>query len=356
MSLYYISVLRFYMDKLFSLIERFAPEVMELLTGRYQILRQVLYNQPIGRRQLALNVDQTERMVRTEVDLLKTRGAVQTTPAGITLTAYGEEMLRELDEYVPWLLNIQTLADRLKERFHLDEVIIVPGDSFQNEFIKHDLGRAGAEFLLKKLHPPCILAVTGGTTLAQVADQMREGVTLHQVCVVPARGGLGEKVEQQAGNIAAKIANRIGGQYRLLHIPDILEESTAAALKKDVHISEVVKTIKSADILMHGIGPAIDMAIKRELSPSEVEYLQKKEAMGEALRYYYDRKGKIIFEIPGIGLEREDLSNIPLIVAIAGGSNKAPAIKAVLKNGIEKVLITDEGAAQQIIYGKDDGC
>lgn len=356
MSLYYILVLRFFMDKLFSLIERFAPEVMELLTGRYQILRQVLYNQPIGRRQLAVTVGQTERMVRTEVDLLKTRGAVETTPAGITLTAYGEEMLRELDEYVPWLLNIQTLAERLKESFHLEEVIIVPGDSFQNEFIKHDLGRAGAEFLLKKLHSPCILAVTGGTTLAQVADHMREGVNLHQVCVVPARGGLGEKVEQQAGNIAAKIANRIGGQYRLLHIPDILEESTAAALKKDVHISEVVKTIKSADILMHGIGPAIDMAIKRELSPSEVEYLQKKEAMGEALRYYYDRRGKIIFEIPGIGLEREDLSNIPLIVAIAGGSNKAPAIKAVLKNGIEKVLITDEGAAQQIIYGKDGGC
>lgn len=344
------------MDKLFSLIERFAPEVMEILTTRYQILRQVLYNQPIGRRQLGLNVGQSERTVRSEVDLLRTRGALQTTPAGIMLTGYGEEMLREIDEYVPWLLNIQTLAEKLKKRFRLEDVIIVPGDSFQNEFIKHDLGRAGAEYLLRKLHSPCILAVTGGTTLAQVAEYMRAGLNLHQVCVVPARGGLGEKVEQQAGNIAAKIANRIGGQYRLLHIPDILEQSTADALKKDVHITEVVRTIKSADILIHGIGPAIDMAIKRELSPAEVQYLQNNEAMGEALRYYYDRQGKIIFEIPGIGMERDDLNNIPLIVAIAGGSNKAQAIKAVLKNGIEKVLITDEGAAQQIMNGKDDGC
>ncbi len=342
------------MNKLFAAVERFAPEVTELMSNRYNILRQVLHNQPIGRRQLGKNVQCSERMVRTEVDILKARGALQTTPAGIYLTAYGEAMLRDIDEYVPWLFNIQTLSEKLKEHFNLEEVIIVPGDSYQNDFTKKDLGRAGAEFLLKRLYSPCILAVTGGTTLAQVADSMREGVNLSQVCVVPARGGLGENVDLQAGSIAAKIARRIGGQYRLLHIPDNLEESTAAALKKDFHISQVIKTIKSANILMHGIGSALDMAKRRDLPPAELEYLQNNEAMGEALRYYYDRRGRIIFEIPGIGLEGKDLSNIQLVVAVAGGSHKAQAIKAVLKNGQEKVLITDEGAAQQIIFGKDD--
>jgi central glycolytic genes regulator len=139
-----------------------------------------------------------------------------------------------------------------------------------------------------------------------------------------------------------------------LHIPDNIEESTAAALKKDIHISEVINTIKSADILMHGIGPAMDMAGRRGLSDTEVDFLQEHEAKGEALRYYFDRWGKIIFEIPGIGLDQNDLQNIKLIVAVAGGSNKAEAIEAVLKNGQEDVLITDEGAAKQIIFGKDD--
>jgi len=342
------------MNKLFPVMERFAPEVTELMMTRYQVLRQILHNQPIGRRQLGKNVQCTERMVRTEVDILKTRGALQTTPAGIYLTSYGEELLRDIDAYVPWLFNIQTLSEKLKERFALDEVIIVPGDSYLNEFTKKDIGRAGAEFLRKRLYPSCILAVTGGTTLAQVADFMREGVNQGHVCVVPARGGLGQDVELQAGNIAAKIARSIGGQYRLLHIPDNVEESTAAALKKDIHISEVIKTIKSANILVHGIGPAMEMAKRRGLSPSELEYLHNHDAVGEALRYYYDRRGRIIFEIPGIGLERDDLKNIGLVVAVAGGSNKAQAIKAVLQNGQEKVLITDEGAAQQIIFGKDD--
>lgn len=342
------------MNKLFAAIERFAPEVMELMTTRYQILRQILHNQPIGRRQLGKNMQCPERTVRTEVDILKARGALQTTPAGIYLTAFGEELLRDIDEYVPWLFNIQTLSEKLKDRYALDEVIIVPGDSYLSELSKKDLGWAGAEFLRKKLYPSCILAVTGGTTLAGVADSMREGVNTGHVCVVPARGGLGENVELQAGNIAAKIARKIGGQYRLLHIPDNVEESTAAALKKDIHISEVVKTIKSANILVHGIGPAMEMANRRGLSTAELDYLQEHGAVGEALRYYYSRLGTIIFELPGIGLERDDIKNIDLVVAVAGGSNKAQAIKAVLQNGQENVLITDEGAAQQIIFGKDD--
>ena len=342
------------MNKLFSVLERFAPEVMELMSIRYQVLWQVLHNQPIGRRQLGKNVRCSERQIRAEVDLLKSRGALNITPAGIYLTEYGEELLRDIDEYVPWLFNIQTLSEQLKERYFLDEVIIVPGDSSGSEFTKQDLGRAGAEYLRKRLYPSCILAVTGGTTLAELANTMRDGMGLEHVCVVPARGGLGENVELQAGNIAAKIARVIGGQYRLLHIPDNIEESTAAALKKDIHISEVVKTIKSANILVHGIGPAMEMAHRRGLSAAELEQLQKYGAVGEALRYYYDRTGKIIFELPGIGLERNDLQNIDLIVAVAGGSHKAEAIKAVLNSRQEKVLITDEGAAQQIIFGKDD--
>jgi central glycolytic genes regulator len=342
------------MDKMFAVLERFAPEVMELMTTRYQVLGQILHNQPIGRRQLGKNVRCSERIVRTEIDLLKARGALQTSPAGIYLTAYGEEMLRDIDEFVPWLFNIQTLSEKLKERFGLEEVIIVLGDSFRSEFTHQDLGRAAAEYLRKKLYQGCILAVTGGTTLAQVANSMREGLNMNHVCVVPARGGLGEKVELQAGNIAAKIARSIGGQYRLLHIPDNIEESTAAALKKDIHISEVIKTIKSANILVHGIGPAMEMAQRRGLGAAEMDYLAQHDAKGEALRHYYDRQGQIIYEIPGIGLERSDLQNIQLVVAVAGGSNKAQAIKAVLNNGQEKVLITDEGAAQQIIFGKDE--
>lgn len=342
------------MKELFNMVERLAPEAVEIMTNRYQILKQVFYHQPIGRRQLTRYIGSTERLVRSEVELLRGRGALQATAAGIYLTTYGEEMLRDFEELVPWLFNTQVLAQKIKERFGLDEVIIVPGDSENDLLAKDDLGRAAAEYLRKILYPGCILAVTGGSTLAAAASMMRDGIDARDIIVVPARGGLGEDVETQAGNIAAKIAQAIGAQYRLLHIPDNLEATTAEVLKKDIHISEVVRIIKSADILIHGIGPADEMAERRGLALKEKEYLEINDAQGEALRYYFNQRGKIIFEIPGIGLELNDFNHIGTKVAVAGGNNKAAAIEAVLQSGQENVLITDEGAAQKIVYGKDD--
>ncbi|HBQ87655.1 MAG TPA: transcriptional regulator, partial [Syntrophomonas sp.] len=278
---------------------------------------------------------------------------IATTPAGLYLTACGQDLLNEIDEVIPYLFKINTLADRLKERFDLKEVIIVPGDSYGDALAKKDLGRAAARFLLNALYPGCVVAVTGGTTLAEMADAIK-GRNVPDVMVVPARGGLGEKMEQQASTIAARIAQAIGAQYRLLHIPDSLEQSTAEALKRDNHIREVVNLIKSSNLLIHGIGPAIEMANRRGLTAEQIQILNEGQAVGEALRYYFDNLGNIVYETPGIGLEGDDIASIDTVVAVAGGSNKAMAIESVLRNRRRDVLITDEGAAKKIICGKDD--
>lgn len=337
------------MDQLFHLMERFAPEALEIMETRYQILRQVLYNQPVGRRQIGKVLGYPERTIRGEVETLKIRGAIYTTPAGICLTSVGQEMLREVDEYIPFLFNTQTLAKKIKNMFRVDEVIVVPGDSYQDILAKKDLGAAAAHYLVKLLQPRYTLAVTGGTTLAEMASAISNGDDHNDVMVVPARGGLGEEMELQAGAIAAKIAKAIGAQYRLLHIPDNLEEGTAEILKQDMHVRQLVDIIKASNILVHGIGPAIEMANRRGLTGEEKNYLVKRSAVGEALRYYFDKEGNIVYEVPGIGLELEDLKNIPIVMAVAGGSNKGPAIRAVLQNGQVSVLITDEAAAEKII-------
>lgn len=343
------------MDHLFRLLERFAPEALELMAIRYQILRQIFHHQPVGRRQIVKSLGCPERTVRGEVDILRAQGALQTTAAGIFLTPYGEELLHEIDQYIPFLYHTQTLANEIKQMFGLKEVIVVPGDSDVNVIVKNDIGTAAARYLRRIIQPGYTLAVTGGTTLAEMAAAINDGPLLEDILVVPARGGLGEEMEQQAGAIAARIAKSLGAQYRLLHVPDNLEENTAEVLRQDAHVSGIIRAIRSSDILVHGIGAALEMASRRNLTAEELDHLRQQGAVGEALRYYFNKAGKIVYEVAGIGLERDDLTHIREVVAVAGGSHKGEAIHAVLNGRRNTVLVTDEGAARQILMKNGKG-
>lgn len=339
------------MQDVIELMEKLAPEAMTMLRERYDLLRQVKSHQPVGRRHLCRLTGLTERSVRTEIEQLRNRGYLQIGSAGITLNESGESILADAERLLPWFYNLYNLSERLQARFGLREVYIVPGDSACEPAVKQSLGRVAAEWLHERLEPGLKIAVTGGSTLAEVASAMPDDPRWSTVCVVPARGGMDEVMELQAGTIAAGIARRLGAQYRLLHIPEHLEAEAVQLLKKNSQVREVLKTIKTSDVLVHGIGSALEMAHRRDLDQDRIKHLQEQAAVGEALRYYYDGSGRIVAESTGLGLEQSDLGRIKTIVAVAGGSNKIEAIRAVLKNGCQHVLVTDEAAARGILNG-----
>ena len=339
------------MQDIIELMEKMAPEAMQMLRERYDLLRQVKSHQPVGRRHLCRLTGLTERSVRTEIEHLRNRGFLQVGTAGIVLNESGEAVLNDAERLLPWFYNFYNLSEKLQKRFGLREVYIVPGDSAFDPAVKQSLGRVAAEWLHERLVPGLKIAVAGGSTLAEVAAAMPDDPRWNSVCIVPARGGLDEVMELQAGTIAAGIARRLGAQYRLLHIPEHLEAEAVQMLMKNSQIREVIKTIKSSDMLLHGIGSALEMAQRRDLDSARIEHLKKLAAVGEALRYYYDRSGSIVDESTGLGLEQSDLGHIKTIVAVAGGSNKIDAIRAVLENGCQHVLVTDEAAARGILNG-----
>ncbi|MGE5370759.1 MAG: sugar-binding transcriptional regulator [Solirubrobacterales bacterium] len=332
-------------------LERFAPEALDLILTRYRILKEILDNQPVGRRQVANRAGTSERAARTEIDLLRERGAVEITPAGIVLTNFGMELIEDMDEIVRGMEGLYSLASRLKERFRLEHVIVTAGDAYRDSHARREMGRAAAMYLRSILIDNCVLAVTGGTTLAEMAQAMKPGLGASGITVLPARGGLGESMEAQANAIAARIAQTIGGNYRLLHVPDNLDEETIAHLTGNPQVHEILAKLKQADILVFGIGSASEMAARRGLPESALRVLEENQAVGEAFRYYFNQDGEPVYTLPGIGLELSDLKSIKRVVAVAGGSNKACAIEAMMKNLRRGILITDEGAARAILGG-----
>ncbi len=338
-----------HMNEMIALQQKIAPELIEVVERRYTILRTIALIQPVGRRMLAGRLKLSERQVRGEIDFLKSQGLIEGDNIGMTVSPQGEELLSQLADFVKRLIGMTEAEEDICRSLGLKRVIIVPGNSDQDDSVKRELGRAASRYIRELLRSDSILAVTGGSTLREVAATMPKWHGTSDIVVVPARGGLGENVEMQANTIAASIAKKLKGSYRLLHVPDNITKEAMRLLLEDPHIKELVQEIKAAQILVHGIGDARELSENRGDSPDQTEELVNKGAVGEAFGHYFGKDGTIVKSIHSLGLRLQDLSKIPTVMCVGGGEKKAAAILAVCRNKQEDVLITDQGAAKVII-------
>ncbi|HHX77701.1 MAG TPA: sugar-binding transcriptional regulator [Firmicutes bacterium] len=331
-----------------QLLKRITPEVTFILKRRYDMLNTIQSFQPIGRRLLALKIAVSERITRRELSLLQKEGFVLIGAEGVSLTLEGAEFLNDIQPLLREILGLNRLGEELARRYGLSKALVVPGDSGEDEKVLRDIARAAALVLKERIKGNSVIAVMGGSTLAALTE-MFTGMSFPEVTVVPARGGLGERVEIQANTIAAKLATNIGGRYRLLHIPENLDPIALKALLADRRIQEVINTIKKADILVYSVGRADVMARRRGLSFEDMEKLLEKGAVAETLGNYLSDRGEVVERAPGIGLEFNDMSRLALTLMVAGGRHKAEALAAALKGNNARILVTDEGAAREIL-------
>ncbi|WP_199884028.1 sugar-binding transcriptional regulator [Anaerosinus massiliensis] len=333
-------------DKIIKLQKKIAPELVNLIEERYKILKHIRYNQPIGRRALATQLELSECSIRNGVKVLKNAGLLQLSGLGMSVTDEGQAMVSSLTEYVDALNGLAKLEIYLANELGVNEVKIVPGDSEADRCVFLELGRVAARILVDVLSDNMVIAVSGGSTMAAVAEAV--DVAMAGTLVVPTRGGLGEKVERQANHVASVMAGNLGGEYRLLHIPEILNDEALEAIKAtDSTVAEIEQLIKNADVLVHGIGRADVMVSRRNHMPKIAEKICKL-GVGETLGHYFDLEGKCIYTYCSNGFRLNDLVGVGREIAVAGGKHKAEAILAVTRAGSKDVLVIDEAAARSI--------
>ncbi|MCM8711819.1 sugar-binding transcriptional regulator [Clostridium sp. SYSU_GA19001] len=329
--------------------QKIVPEILELLQKRYNILRTIYYNQPIGRRILANSLELGERIVRTEINFLKNQNLIDINTAGMSLTDEGEEVVEKLKDFIHELKGLSEIEEYIKKELCLKKVIVVPGDVDNDKTVLSELGKAASAFVKELIKDNSIIALTGGSTIKAVIDSVPRISNLKNVLVVPARGGMGRSVELQANNLAANLAQKLGAYYKLLHVPDNLSSTALNAILNENDVKEIVDNIKNSDIIIYGIGRAEVMAARRGLTEEKIEELKRKGAVGEAFGYYFNEAGEIIFSASTIMVDTAALKNVNNLVAVAAGSSKAESIVAAARNIKNTVLITDEGAAKEII-------
>ncbi|WP_143216253.1 sugar-binding transcriptional regulator [Ferroacidibacillus organovorans] len=329
--------------------QRLVPELTEKVRTRYRVLKRIELHQPVGRRTLAHVLGVSERVLRADVEVFKEQGLIEVGPLGMAITETGVDVLQALDPIMKTLDGRAEMELSLAERLGIARVVVVSGDSEQSEDVTRDVGQAAAHVLRTFLHPPCTVAVTGGSSLAMLAELMPQATTPQDVEVVPARGGLGERHELLANTIASQLAARLSGRYRMFHVPESLSRATAERLAQEPTIAEMIDRIRSANLVVHGIGDALTMATRRGLDEETVAHLALRGAVAEAFGYFFDAEGHIVHMMNTVGLKLEDLSGDKMVIGVAGGRAKGPAIEAVAHAYRMDALVTDEGAARAIL-------
>ncbi|MEG0308214.1 MAG: sugar-binding domain-containing protein [Clostridium sp.] len=337
------------MKELLKLQQQVVPDLLKVLDVRYTILRNIKYREPIGRRLLSSVVDLSERIIRSETNFLKDQGLIEITAAGMCITENGENVYRGLKDMMREVKGLNFIEEELKSALKIKNVVVVNGNVNSDMSLRSQLGKAAANYLKQTIKSNCVISITGGRTIKDVVDSFPSMSKFSGLKVLPGRGGMGKEAEIQSNTLVEILANKLDATYELLHIPDNLSHNSFNAILEEAEIKEIYRNIRNSDILLHGIGIAKEMCEKRSLTMAMRDEIIKCGAIGEAYGHFFNSCGDIVYSMPSIGIPKDNIENIPNIIAVVAGIEKVDAIIAIEKNRMNSTLITDEVTGKEIL-------
>lgn len=333
---------------IFSTLFMIAPDLMEELELRTLVLERVAALGPIGRRALAQRLHLPEREVRSASDALRAAGCIVQSASGMEVTPHGSALVETARTVSRGRRTLSQVELALARKLGAERVCVVRGDADMDESVLSEAAQTAARqvrFLLQDAH---VLAVSGGRTLAMTAEAVALAAPM-DVTVVPAQGGMGGAMAVQANTVAETLAKQLGGQHRLMHLPEGISAQAAEELSRLAPVREALELLRHADVLLYGIARAQEFSRQRGLGMTEREAIEKTGAVAEALGFYFNSQGAVVSNRAAIVLRAADLGRRMKTAAIAVGHSKAEAIIAVCQHHPHRLLVTDEGAALRMM-------
>src|SRR5699024_3770678 len=158
------------------------------------------------------------------------------------------------------------------------KVIVVARTRDGDMFVKQEIGRAAVHYVQTILQKDVSSAVTGGSRMAAIRVEVVPFDT-YGCLFLPAGALDGATVQNQLNMIAAKMAEKEKGTYRLLHVRHPMSETLYQSFVNEPSVQETVQLIQKANIVIHGIGQALTMAKRRQTEDTVINMLEEKDAL-----------------------------------------------------------------------------
>jgi DNA-binding transcriptional regulator LsrR (DeoR family) len=247
------------------------------------------------------------------------------------------------------------LEDQLCHRFGLDFCEVAP-DLGEEGVPLRALGLAGAAFLRREIErgEHAVIGLGHGRTLAAAVHEMArfDAVGVRFVSLL---GGLTRNYMVNPHDVMHRLAQKTGAQAFVMPVPFFANSAEdREVLLSQRGVSEVFEMSNNAGLKIVGIGTAdsgAQLVASGMIEPHEIAEIMAVGGVGEMIGHFFDENGRVLettltARTLAVHLDGPAESRI---VAIAGGPGKVEAIRAVLKSGRLKGLITDEPTARALI-------
>ena len=263
----------------------------------------------------------------------------------------------------PVQFSYNKLEKALERKYGLKEVIVVESSALdtKTESVSCMYERA-ALYLSQFFKDGDWIGVTMGHTLHNIVKTNRTFEKDKKLMFVPIVGGIGQstidKVDVQSNRIAQEFSRKFGGTYTQFLSPAVFSEQKAMEyFLKEKSISYIFDDFQKLDTLIMGIGipQRVESTLVRAgyITGENLEKFARDGMAGDIAVHFFDEDGATekfrAFNDRVAGMPLEMMKKVRNRIGIAGGENRAEAIRGAIKGGFINMLITNIDAAEKLL-------
>lgn len=246
------------------------------------------------------------------------------------------------------------LALRLERIFGLDEAVVVPVQG-SADVVAKGVGFALGQFLSEAIPDDCVIGVGWGRTLNASLESFRPA-RRRNVKIVSLLGGLIETRFFSPLDYSWRLASQLDAECFLFPSPLVVDSTeTKQRLIERCGLDrlyELAETLDIAIVSTGDIGQQGSSISGEILTEGELGEILDLGCVCDVLCHFLDAEGRTVphpINDRVMSVDLESLSKARHIVLASGGRHRARAILAALRRIGCHTLVTDEGAAHELL-------
>lgn len=293
---------------------------------------------------------------KSQVAIAKTLGVSASSVSRI-LAAAREHGVVEIRIHDPRkLTHVPELEDAVRRTFGIGQAIVV--SRRRRETPTQVVAKATARQFEEQVVGLRSFGLSWGDTVRSFVDEVRAEPIHSELRICPLVGGIPSDTGP-AGNTSLEVlAHKCGALSFRFESPAVVEShATWQAMNHESSISRAISRAAQVEIAYIGIGSfgvhnSGRIVAAMRLSTEEAAQLAAQAPAGDICGRFYDLGGRPL-GLPTservIGISLELLADIPQVLGVAGGVEKAPGVVGALRTGALNGIVLDEELARAVV-------